>query len=76
MGYFNNFTNQYTTDGYVGEVNQLKKVNHSRQQTSCKSFPVKWCGNCNVAWERNEGIHLYTDFPKYGLEVKQCPRCS
>ena len=44
-------------------------------------FKLKYCTRCNSAWEvsRTSGeagrFDKHPDFPSYGLERKDCPKC-
>ena len=57
----------------------MMKTNQSRNKfdINYNHFTVKHCTSCNYCWEKEGSKQvMYYDFPKYGLEHKNCNNCK
>ena len=57
--------------------------NRYKHRENSSFFRVKHCEGCKNSWEtvyslggRNIEIKYYPDFPTYGLERVECPKCE
>ena len=48
-----------------------------RHQENSTQFTVKYCTECNYAWEKEvKKTIVHLDFPTYGLQRKICENCT
>ena len=79
----NNMDNMESSSWFM-PINAYERLSNreSRGETGKKRFNVHLCPECNRVFEDDyemgstRRLHIYKDFPTYGLNRANCPTCS
>ena len=74
---------QWVIDAWCGYGNRKNRVIHTKPERKIakkETFRMYHCVTCNCVWETDRAspqyIHKYQDFPKRGIDKKECKYCD